>query len=194
MRWKEIFETVTEDGLMDMWGLMQHYDLVDFRDKFDDATLPWLNRNARWPIDRFVKNKKARLLSMLRLWTYVTGVKNAWNTPFATPADFEAALTIPVTLWRGGGGVYDPNYAPPSPWISFTAKKGRVDTFSQYDGTYSQKGYHVLPKRKQYWVVELTIPLNQILLYLPNGYDEEVIIGTDLAKQAKLISTEAVNA
>jgi hypothetical protein len=191
MKLMEDFVTGEQETKWDFWDFARHLGLDEFKEKFDDATINWHNRNTRTPIDRMVKNKKAKLLSMLRLWFKKDGPQ-MYSTPFATMDDFKQAANAPVTMWRGGGGEYNPDY-PGHHWVSFTLSERRVTTFSEYDGTRATRSY-MLPKRRQYWVVELTIPLSEILLYLPNGGDEEVIVSAETAKKAKVIKQVTVDA
>jgi len=46
---------------------------------------------------------------------------------------------------------------------------------------------YMLPKKDKYWVIELKIPLNDILLYISNGYDEEFIINEDYANNNSIL-------
>lgn len=183
MRYLEIIRENT-DGKMSFWGLAEHFGVEKTASDMNDATLPWINNNSRSRMDKLVGNKKMRLASKLKLFMTLKGHGN-YGTPVATPAEFEQALREPVTLWRGGGGVYDPARYQ-GPWTSFTAKEGRAETFSKYDGTYATRAFR-LPLRDQYWIVKLTIPLDDILMYLPHGSDEEVIISTEDAKKAEVV-------
>lgn len=187
MRYSEIIaeEAVVDDDLMGFWELAAHYGVDDAASNMHDASLPWINRNMASCVTRMAKNKKMRLASKIKLFWNLNGPSN-YGTKFASPEMFEEALSQPVTMWRGGGGVYDPDYAYPNPWASFTIKEKRVETFSKYNGTYAMRAYR-LPERDQYWVVKLVLPLKDILLYLPHGNDEEVIISSDDARRAELV-------
>jgi hypothetical protein len=187
MRYHEIIrEDTAVDGLMSYWDLVDYYDLKDAADKLHDASLPWINRNATSAIARLATNKKMRLLSKLKLFCSLEGPRS-YSDKWTTPEVFEHVLHQPVTMWRGGGGVYDPNYAYPLPWTSFTVKEARSETFSKYDGTRATRTFR-LPLRDQYWIIKLTIPLDSILLYLPHGSDEEVIVSTEIARAAELVT------
>ena len=170
---------------MSFWDLVAHFNVGDAADKIHDATLTWINHNARGRMDKLVNNKKMRLISKIKLFCALHGPRN-FSQKWATPEQFVAALSQPVTMWRGGGGQYNPDFAYRSPWVSFTINKARVETFSKYDGTQATRTFR-LPERDQYWITELTIPLDSILLYLPHGNDEEVIVSTDVARHAKVI-------
>lgn len=183
MRYHELFEGATDQ--MSVWELIEFFKLESPSEKMHDATLPWINRNAPAAITRLSTNKKARLYCMLKLAFDLSGGRS-YSDPFATADEFKAMLKMPVTLYRGGGGVYNPDYEYKLPWTSFTTDEKRSVTFSKYDGTYAMRAY-MLPLRDQYWVVKLTIPLDEILLYLPHGNDKEVIISTETARKAEVV-------
>lgn len=183
MRYHEII--CEDEELMSYWDLVRHYKLGSAAESLHDATLPWINYNDHRRITKLVTNKNMRKLSKLRMFTEMH-VQN-FAQPFATPAQFEAALSQPITMWRGGGDVYDPAHEYRHGWTSFTTKEGRAETFSKYDGTRAMRSYR-LPLRDQYWVVKLTIPLDSILLYLPHGNDQEVIVSADDARKAQVVT------
>jgi len=186
MRYHEIIkEDAAVDGLMSYWDLVDHFGLKDAADKLHDASLPWINRNAPAAITRLAANKKMRLLCKLNLFCTLEGPRN-YSQAWATPEMFEQSLHKPVTMWRGGGGVYDPDHAYSLPWTSFTVKEGRAQTFSKYDGTRATRTFS-LPLRDQYWIVKLVLPLDSILLYLPHGSDEEVIVSVEDARKAEVV-------
>jgi hypothetical protein len=187
VRYLEIIRESNEetDGLMSFWDLAAHFGVDEAASKIHDATLSWINYNSRGRVDKLVNNKKMRLVSKIKLYCTLHGPKN-WSQKWTTPEQFKEALSQPVTMWRGGGGTYNPDHAYHSPWVSFTISKDRVATFSKYDGTRAMKTFR-LPERDQYWITELTIPLDNILLYLPHGGDEEVIVSADDARKAKVI-------
>jgi len=184
MRYLELTEEIQPDGLMTYWDLVSHFKLEGATDRMRDATIPWINHNDWRRIDKLITNKNMRMASKLRLFVDLLGVTNM-STKFATPERFKKALSQPVTLYRGGGGVYDPEGSPRA-WTSFTTNEKRVETFSKYDGTRAVRAFS-LPMRDQYWIVKILLPLDRILLYLPHGSDDEVIISTEDAKHATVI-------
>ncbi len=186
MRYREIVcEDVATSDLLDFWGLVEHFKVRAASENIHDQTIPWINYNDWRRIDKLITNKNMRLSSKIKLFTDLSDVQN-YSKPFATPEMFLAALKQPVTLWRGGGGVYDPAHAYSHGWTSFTTKEGRAQTFSKYDGTRAMRAFK-LPLRDQYWIVKLTIPLDNILLYLPHGSDAEVIISAADAAHAEVV-------
>jgi len=178
------------------WDMIEHYGLEEEAATMNDLALPWLNDNRPGKISSMARKPGYRLLSQLRLFMKLAGHRN-YSNKVVTPKQFEAALNKPIQLWRGGGGEYDPDYATTRSWSSFTADERRVKTFSQYDGTYgtNMPGQRLSTRdADDSWEVALTLPLKDILLYLPNGYDEEVIVSNKNAKHAQRESrlTEAM--
>ena len=175
------------------WDLVKYYELGNVNNKFHDSSLPWINNNRPGVINSLLKDPKNNLLSKIYFFItylpssrYKTGHRD-FGEKVTTLAEFESALSNNMTVWRGGGGLYDPTYSQlKRSWVSFTAKRERANTFSKYDGTYSSKAY-MLDTRDSYWIVQLETTLNEILLYLPFGCDEEVIVSKKDAKNAKLI-------
>jgi hypothetical protein len=171
------------------WTALKELGLPEnIKGEFHDYTIPWVNRNTESVINKAVKNPGYVLLSKLMLFKDLFVEERNYASLTFTMAEFKAALQKPVKLWRGGGGVFDPAHLTRRTWVPFTTKRDRANTFSVYDGTYAMKAYS-LPKRAgQHWTVELDAKLDDILLYLPHGMDDEVIVPKKLLKQAKVIS------
>lgn len=171
---------------MHMWDFIKYYDIREAKAEFHDAMLPWINNNQPRCIDQGIKRDDYRLLSKLTFWKdWIVGEPN-WAKEFATLEDFEAALSTPITLWRGGPGIYDPDLFYRN-WVSFTARRERTKTFTHYNGTYASRSPILGQRHGAYWVVELTLPLNSILLYLNQGSDQEVIVSKKDAQRAEVI-------
>ena len=190
------FINIVEDAqvdldLMNVWGLLDHYGINhDLKSDWHDLGVEWHNRNSRRAIDKMISDPRMVLISRIALWAkHMAGVQYPYRDKFATPEMFEQALTQPITVWRGGGGTYDPALPLKRRWVSYTAVQSKVVTFSEYDGTRASRAY-VLPKRQTWWVAQLTLPLNKVLGYVDAGFDEEVIVPRDLsARDAKIIKT-----
>jgi hypothetical protein len=171
------------------WDLVEHYGLTKLAEwsRNSDEMLPWINNNRPGNVNKAVRDPERRLLSHIRFYfEHILNVSN-FSRKVSTPETFEAALNTPIQLWRGGGGEYNPDYEYRRAWTSFTADERRVKTFSQYVGT-SASPVFMLPERSKYWEVSLTIPLKDILLFIHAGMDEEVIVSTKDARNAKVVS------
>jgi hypothetical protein len=184
----DIVETAEPvESKMSFWDLVAHYDFPeDFAEYFEDLTLPWINRNVRRGINEAVKDPQCVLWSKIELFMKLHGPHD-FNEPFCTVREFELSMTEPVTLWRGGGGVFDP--ALDRPWVSFTANRRRANTFSKYEATKAAKVYRLPTRIGPWWITEVSVPLGSILLYLRNGQDHEVIISRADAASATVIET-----
>ncbi len=172
------------------WDLIEHYGLRDKHEGMHDMTLSWINDNRPGNINKMVRDPGYQLISHITLFFDVVLGVNQRMDKVTTPEQFEAALSKPIPLWRGGGAEYDPDYPTKRPWVSFTADESRVKTFSQYDGTQggSTAGTR-LQTRNQSWEVALQLPLGKTLLYLPAGDDTEVIVSTKDAANAQLVES-----
>ena len=175
------------------WDVLDYFKISDKdTDHLHDWAIPWLNDTNPKAVEKLLKEPKFSKQSQvtlafdLFLKPEYRGQRGFYGAEITTIPEVEKLLEKEVTLWRGGGGTYDKNFYKYK-WASFTHDKNRVKAFSEYDGTYSQRGYHTNSTRKEYWVVELTLPIKDILLYLPNGLDSEVIVSVEDAKQAKVI-------
>lgn len=159
----------------------------DIESEMHDKTIPWINNNSERVINTSIKNKEYSLLSKLLLFKTLFVPDTSFLSKTFNMAEFKSALNKPIKLWRGGGGTFNPDFKSERSWVPFTANKSRVETFSLYDGTRSSSEVF-LPKRDgSYWVVELKCKLDDILLYLPHGNDEEVIIPMSMLKEARVI-------
>lgn len=190
MRWYELNEK--KEQQMSFWDIAEDLGIGNVSSQFHDGTLPWLNHNRPGCINTGIKNPEWRLFSKLKLWKFLVINKGeqygiSYAAPIGNTQTFLDALQMPVTLWRGGGGTYDPDFSRRS-WVSFSAKRDRMRTFTYYDGTYGMDGF--LPKRDgPFWIAELTLKLDDILLYLEHGQDNEVIVSRAHARQAKVVET-----
>lgn len=195
----KLYEILFEDARewkLSFWDVIEHKgaDNKD-NDRLHDLVIPWLNDTNPKVIDKALREPKFKTISqVLLLWDLFYKERKRPNGGFlsqeiVTMSEVERDLEKEVTLWRGGGGTYDPDLYKKG-WTSFTHDRSRVDTFAEYDGTHAHKGggFRKLQKReKDFWVVELKIKITDILLFLPHGLDGEVIVSTDLAKKAKVI-------
>ncbi len=173
-----------EYHLMNFWEAAAALDCdVDYH----DATLGWINRNSPGCIYEAIRDPAVVLQSKLRFYTRHLLRKTDYGTQSIDLDLFKAALSRPITLWRGGRGTYDPAM-PRRSWVSYTGDRSRAKTFSYYNGTIATKAW-MLPRNDKWWVVELTLPLDDILLYLSHGTDEEVIVPRKISKKAKVIAT-----
>ena len=176
------------EGKMSFWELARELGVADNVSSMHDSTLPWINHNRTSCIDRSIKSKKDRLACKLLAWKHYVCKQSNYGVPIGTVEDFQNSLNYPITMWRGGSGTYSPDWSDGRTWTSFTGKRDRASTFSEYAGTNASKSF-MLPKNSLFWIVELTVRIDDILLYLPHGYDEEFILPVTLANQAKVIST-----
>jgi hypothetical protein len=179
------FEIPT-DTLLSYWDLVNQLGLKKHADKFHDAVLPWVNNNSPSCINKLITNKKYRELSMLDLFFQVGLHARNRGKPITTLEAFNAFRKLPITLWRAGGGHYDPSIRG-NGWFAYTFSKDRVRTFSDYEGTYASKSFSLNKRVGNSWIIELTIPVSQILLYLQPSMDSEVIISAELSSTANVI-------
>lgn len=162
--------------------LVAHYGIdEDYQGEFHDRSVDWHNHNKPRAITSLMKHRHSRLYSQLKLWAYTMGARNCWGVrwdqPVGTPEMFEAALKGPVTIWRGGGGTFDPDQPKDRSWVSYTASRERVESFSKFNNTYARRSH--APSRPRFgpwWEVELTLPLDRVQLFLTCGMDFEVIV------------------
>ncbi len=187
MRYHEIIgEDARTMTLYSYWDLVRYYGVEREAQAYHDKIIPWVNRNNRESIDRLIANPKYRLVSQLQFFVRILKKHQNFGDKWTTPQEFEAAANDPITLWRGGGKIYDPKLDAGEGWRSFTASRRRATAFSVYDGTHATRAF-VLPKRDQYWVMELTVPLKDILLYIDGGGDEECIVSKEDARRGEII-------
>jgi len=179
------FETPT-NTLLSFWNLVDQLGLKKHAEKFHDAVLPWVNGNHPSCITKLSTNKKYRELSMLLLFFQVGLNRANRGRPITTMEAYQAFKSSPITLWRAGGGLYDPSLRG-NGWFAYTFSKDRVHTFSDYEGTYATRSFSLNKRVGNAWVIELTIPVNKILLYLDASMDSEVIISAELSSTANVI-------
>jgi hypothetical protein len=178
------FET-PQTELSSFWDLAKTLKLTKEVESFHDAVLPWLNSNRASSLDKLIKKPKFREASKLQLYFDILHYHAGWGKKVGSLEEFEHFKKSPITLWRGGGGQYDPSFTG-NGWFSYTFKEERVKAFSYYNGTRASKQFG-LDKRSQFWEVQLTIPVDQILLYLHAGSDSEVIVSAGDSARASLI-------
>jgi hypothetical protein len=178
------FET-PQTELLSFWDLAATLKLTKEAQAFHDAVLPWLNYNKASSLDKLITKPKYREVSKLQLYFDILHYQSGWGKKVGSKEEFEHFKKSPITLWRGGGGQYDSGFTG-NGWFSYTYKEERVKTFSHYNGTRASRQFG-LDKRSQFWEVQLTIPVDQILLYLHAGTDSEVIVSAADSAQAKVI-------
>jgi hypothetical protein len=174
--------------LAQLFGVSED-DTFQLRSQFHEAQIPWLNNNSEIAVNRMIKREDFVLLSKALFYKDHHPSKNTnYFDKVHIKDKFVEALQDPIKLWRGGGGKYDPDFTfgkKKRSWHAFTATEDRAKTFSVYDGTV---GKQFLDKRKgPYWIIEVTCKLDDILLYLHQGTDDEVILSDKLARTAKVI-------
>lgn len=170
---------------LDYWEMVAHYKVDKEARVIYDIWVNWHNRNNEKTIYRLLKNPKYKIVSYLKFYMKIILKKQNCREKIFDIKEFEKTLNNSITIWRGGGGKYNKNYQYKKDWLSFTASRRRADTFSIYNGTYSSRSF-MLDKNYHYWIMELTLPLRDILLYY-NVQDDEVIISTKDLNKAKLI-------
>jgi hypothetical protein len=171
---------------MSFWGLADLLGLKQYAENMDDLALPWLNHNKPACINKMLNDTKYHQASLLKLYWDTQFKHKSWTDPIGSYAGLKAFLASPMTFWRGGGGEYDPNYTG-NGWFAYTYSRDRVQTFTDYDGTYASKSQFLSKRQGESWVVELTIPVGEIGLYLHNSMDSEVIIPAHLSATARQI-------
>ncbi len=186
-------QTKAETGLYSYWDLVEHYGLDDEASEIHDAAIPWINQNNWRCISKMRKNEGLKKVARIQFFIKHVLKADNYGRKITTPEEFEAAQDADVKIWRGGGGKFDPDFKLGHPWVSFTANRERANTFSVYDGTYAMRVFE-LPKRDEYWIVEADIRLKDVLLYLPQGYDEEVIVDKKVLRSAKIIESKTKKA
>jgi len=181
------------EAKMSFWKIAKQLGVNENVEQLHDKTIPWINDNRTKCIDQAIKNDGDRLVSKLLAWKNYVCKQSNYSVPLGTVEEFQNSMSFPIKMWRGGAGLFDPNWSDGRNWTSFTGDRTRANTFSVYAGTNASKSFR-LPKNTQFWIVELTVSIQDILLYLPHGYDEEFIIPLELSKQATLIDTTSTNA
>lgn len=174
--------------LYSYWDLIEHYNLSDEAENKHDIVIDWINYNDEDSIYQLLDTPKYTLVSKIQAYFKHILKESNYANKITTPSEFETSLNNKIKIWRGGGGEYEVDYDINRDWVSFTGDKKGVGTFSKYDGTNATNSF-ILPKREKYWVIELEIKLNDILLYVPEGFDDEFIINIKDAKKSKLIES-----
>lgn len=174
--------------LLSFWDAAAELGCEEAARNINDLSIPWINHNRVSAIHKLIRDPEMALQSKLRYYLrYIINHDN-FGDPIIDLNSFQQALSQSITIWRGGGGIYD-LLLPKRSWVSFTAKKDRTTTFSQYDGTFAMRAWRLPERRGPWWVAELEIPLGEILLYMPHGLDEEVIVPKSWSRKARVIAT-----
>jgi hypothetical protein len=180
------FDLSQSETLMGFWELAELMGLSKHAQEIDDLCLPWVNNNRPSCITKLMSNKKYREASLLKLYWETNFKGHSWAEPRGSYAGFQAWKASPMTFWRGGGGKYDPNYTG-NGWFAYTYKKDRVQAFTDYHGTYASQSTFLKKRKGDSWIIELTIPVGELALYVPCSMDSEVIIPASLSATAKQI-------
>lgn len=187
---KYLMVTINEvaSDQMNFWQLARHYGVEEDFEKLHDRAISWYNDNNVSAINRLIKSPGTVLACKIAAFKNHIKHQGNYATPIGTPEEFEAALQTPLTLWRGGQGDFDPLFKMNRSWVSFTGKKQRAYTFSKYDGSYAMNTFK-LPENERFWIIEITVPLDGILLYLSGGGDDEFVVPKSYLKTAKIVAT-----
>ena len=176
---------IKEAELLSYWQVCERLNILDEAEKMQDLWIRWHNNNNESVIEKMIKNEKYVLVSKLRFYIEQMLKESNKGKKIIDLNQFNKSLKDEIILYRGGSGVFKKDFDLKRDWISFTADKKRVNTFSEYSGTKASKEYS-LDKNDHFWQVELSIKLNDILLYYNVG-DSEVIVRKNFIKNAKLI-------
>lgn len=160
------------------------YGIEDQADTLHDVWIKWHNNNSEKAIEKLIKSEKYK--KVCRLLFYLKEILKVTNRgEKVIDTDAFENYTKEIVVYRGGSGVFNKNYIMSRNWMSTTASKDRLNTFSVYSGTRVSSAV-TLDKNKHFWQVEIKIKLDDILAYYDVG-DHEVIISTDKLKTAKVI-------
>lgn len=183
-RYKKFFE----EELLNFWQVCEKLNITKQAEDIHDIWIKWHNRNSVNAILQIIKNKKFQLVCKLRYYQEQILKESNFGKNIINLEEFEKSLNKIIKIYRGGSGEYNKEYLYKNSFVSFTADRKRADTFSIYKGTYASKAF-VLDKNDHYWIVELVLPLKDILAYYDVG-DEEVIVSVEDAKNARVIKKQ----
>ena len=190
LQYTDLLEEATPlSGQMSLLELEKHYGVHRVDDRFNDRILDWVNSNRRSAVTQFLKDADVILLSKLTFWATQVRKTNDYTVPVGSPEMFEEDLRKPVTVWRGGGGVFNPALPQSQSWVSCTASLQRAHTFAKFEATKAIQAWRLPVRLTRWWLAEITIPLDNILLYVPYGQDNEVIVRKKDMAGAKVIET-----
>jgi len=174
---------IKESNLLSPHDIVKYYNLEDELDNLNDIWIKWHNNNSISAIEKLIKSTKYRQLC--KLLFYVDEILSVKYSDKAVDLNAFENYNRDIIVYRGGSGIFDKSYSMPRKWISVTASKDRLNTFSVYSGTHTSSAY-MLDKNEHYWQIEIKIKLNDILAYYDVG-DHEAIVSSDNLKNAKLI-------
>ena len=186
--YEEEFKRIHDGQEISLRDFIDAHGLEDAKDRLMDNWVQWHNRNSVGSMERILGDEDAVLLCRAKYFVNVMmGVQNNAEKCF-TEGEFRQALDREITLWRGGTGTYDPTWTPMGrDWVSYTAKRSRARAFSNYHGT--RVGDFLDANHGEKWVVELRIPLRNVLAYCDVG-DAEAIVSLEDSMSARVLSTE----
>jgi hypothetical protein len=160
------------------------YSIEDEADGLNDIWTRWHNNNSEKAIEKLIKSEKYK--KVCKLLFYLKEIlKVTSRGEKVIDIDAFENYNKDIVVYRGGSGVFDKNYTMTRNWMSVTASKDRLNTFSVYSGTHASSAYS-LDKNKHYWQIEIKVRLDDIFAYYNVG-DHEAIISTDFLKTAKVI-------
>ena len=171
------------------WELLSQLGIdASVASKFHDAQLPWVNYNDAAAIDKLIKVKKYRTISHVRLYYELILKVQNFGHKVATVEEYEKALDSEITVWRGGGGTFDPDLPKSAEWVAGTTSRQRVHTFSDYMGTRASRSPFLNARTGAKWIVEIKLPIREVLLSVYASMDSEVIIPKKYQKSATVIT------
>jgi hypothetical protein len=170
------------------WETIDYYKINKEANTINDKWCDWHNYNDSRKIDCLLKNKKYTLVGQLQYYLKYMMKECNYSKKIIDIKHFEKSLHNSIIIYRGGEGKYKKDFIGTRKWLSFTAEENRAYTFSQYQGTFALKVFK-LPENKHYWIIKLSIPLENILLYYDVN-DDEIIIDKKEAVKAELILQE----
>lgn len=157
------------------------YDLLN---RYNEDEVYWHNMGRPIFLQKPIRYKKYAQLTRLKYVLDIL-VQESNRSHKISRKLFDNLLEQDITVWRSGRGTYDSDYDYGSrKWLSFTATKERTVAFGKHaesDRVYNKRTW------EHYWVLELTLPLKNILLFSDVGWDDEVIVSMKDAQRAKLI-------
>lgn len=162
-------------------GLCEADIITEYR-----AWFLWHNRTNPEGVLRLLEDKKYQMLGKFRYYFEIILKAKDKRKALFRWMDFVENLEEEISVYRGNGGIFDPNITERFPFVAMTASYDIALMFAQYRDA---KAVHlpVPPKRSQCWVVEVKLPLKNILGYR-NLADREVWISLSDYKKAKVVT------
>lgn len=189
--YEQLEKEYIEDLFIKQISTMSKYLNIDARrlfdnteEQFDDYFVEWHNSNKKSYIMKLLSNKLNTIYSQILLYSYLKKDKNLNHK------EFLEYLNKEIIIYRGGKGIYNKELDLDKKFISYTIKKDKVKLFSKYNNTQAGTSLSSNPiKNKQYFVLQLKIPIKDIsLFYNRSDMDFEVIIKPKISyEKAKLI-------